>query len=298
MKYNLLAEFRAYISGVCPNKNTADRYYFAAQRLLNGFQFDRFQDIPPSFLEQRLSACRNKNQFSAAKNALKHLEAFSGGTLRLPTEDFFDQTAKAKRNRSVRPEKLLITDKISRKINALRDEKLRYAYRLMMASGLRVSETAGLTRQDISFDEDGGITLNVRHGKGGANGLARCLPDEYLSRELPVFLETLSPDEKLFYPAQTMKDRAVELGLECHNFRRIAAMSHRNGLLKEGADYHEANDETRKFLRHARFSTTKRYLSNRKLKFKNLTPSQGVRRYRLELEPPGADGRGEGEDQV
>ena len=54
---------------------------------------------------------------------------------------------------------------------------------------------------------------------------------------------------------------------ECHDFRRIAAITYRDKRRADGEPLTDANEETKDFLRHARFSVTKRYLRNRKLKF-------------------------------
>ncbi|MDE6687560.1 MAG: hypothetical protein K2K17_09610, partial [Lachnospiraceae bacterium] len=57
------------------------------------------------------------------------------------------------------------------------------------------------------------------------------------------------------------------LGIECHDLRRICAITLRNELKKE-MPVEEANAQVKEQLRHARFSTTKRYLFNRKLRVK------------------------------
>ncbi len=63
-----------------------------------------------------------------------------------------------------------------------------------------------------------------------------------------------------------MREKADELGIECHDLRRIFAQTTREELKKE-MPVAAANEIVQQRLRHARFSTTKRYLFNRKLKF-------------------------------
>lgn len=268
MKYDVLGEgFRASLVAGLGNKNTADRYFFAVRRLLSDWQFESCAELDPAELQRRLLAVKGKSNFLAAKNGLKWLKKYDP-TLQLPDKSFFDATGPTKRNHSVRPAKTLYQDTISRKINALHNEKLKYAYRLMMKSALRVSETAAITKKDITID-GGHITVNVTHGKGGSNGRVECMDDPYLAKRLSDYMETFDDDDRLFYAASTMKKRAHELGIECHDLRRVAAITYRREKKQEPEATTESADEaTKEFLRHARFSTTKRYLYNRKLKIK------------------------------
>jgi len=153
-----------------------------------------------------------------------------------------------------------------RKINSIKNEKLKYAYRLMTVSGLRVSEVAALKKEDIAINGNQ-ITIDVKNGKGGEPGTVHCMSDDYLSQRLADYMNK-KEDEKLFYGADTMKHKAMELGIECHDLRRIAAITYRQNQRDLGRSLEEANGDVQKFLRHVRFSTTKRYLFNRKLKIK------------------------------
>jgi integrase len=266
MKYNILSDFREHLNAVLDNKNTADTYYFAVDRLFKPLQFSDLSEISGDTIERLLAQIRTKNRFSACKRGLNHLKAFDG-SLNLPDNQFFSQTAASKKNRSVKPTKTLEHDTISRKVNAIRDVKLKTAFRLMEKSGLRVSECAALTKRDISIEGDT-VKIDVRHGKGGSNDVVECMEDKWLAGKLQELTESLNEDDKPFYAAQTMKNRAADYGLECHDFRRIAANTFRDERRSDGEELREANSETQNFLRHTRFSVTKRYLANRKLKFK------------------------------
>jgi integrase len=265
MKYDILDAFREHLNAVLDNKNTADAYYFAVEGLFKDLQFNGLSEIPRETIEERLTGTRTKNRFSAARNGLKHLKSFEP-SLNMPPEAFFRETAKSKKNFGVLPSKTLNHDNICRKVNAIRDPKLKTAYRLMMSSGLRVSETAALEKRDISIEGDI-IKIDVKHGKGGSNDVVTCQPDKWLSGELAKMTEPLDDGKKPFYSAQTMKNKAGKLGLECHDFRRVAAITFRDAKRDEGEERIAANEETRDYLRHARFSVTKRYLRNKKLKF-------------------------------
>ena len=76
-------------------------------------------------------------------------------------------------------EKVIHLKTTMRKINQLENPKLKYAYRLAVISGLRVSELADLRPSDLAFTE-GRITVTVRNGKGGHGGEITCRQDPIL----------------------------------------------------------------------------------------------------------------------
>lgn len=265
MKFDILGEYREYLGGVVDNRNTANRYYFAIVKCLKSIQFKELSDISKKQIQDYLVNLKKSNDFSALKNGLKHLGNFDS-SFKVPEDSFFTEFSKNKRRGTKSGKKIIELDIVQKKVNALRNKKLKLGFRLMQLSGLRVFELSNLKKQDINISEQI-ITIKVSKGKGGKDGTIVCDPDKYLSKNLQEYLDAFESDENIFYKAETMKKRARELGLECHDFRRIAAISHRNKLKNEGKSIEEANDKTREFLRHERFSTTKRYLFNRKLKF-------------------------------
>ena len=268
MKYDILTGFRKHLEGMVDNKNTADRYYFAVDRFFRPLRFNRLEDVSPEWLTEQLAAVSGKSEFSAVKNGLKYLAGYDR-SLQLPTEQFFRAEGRKKRNGSKRPSKTLYLDNISRAVNGMENLKLKLAYRLMMVSGLRVFEVAALRKEDITI-EGNVITLHVRSGKGGKEGMVVCLPDSYLARQLQNHINFSSAaGERLFYSTDYMKHEAGRHGFECHDLRRIAAITYRQERMREpDMELEQANAETQAFLRHERFSTTKRYLFNRKLEIR------------------------------
>jgi integrase len=131
-----------------------------------------------------------------------------------------------------------------------------------------VSELSRLKAADLDF-RDGTIFISVKHGKGGSNGIVECLNDPYLYHNLQEYIGTIheaGAAGNLFYSRNHMCYEANRLNIECHDFRRIFAINLRSQLKNEGKSTPEANTAVKEQLRHKRFSTTKRYLYNRKLK--------------------------------
>lgn len=263
MKYDVLEPLKVHLHENL-SKNTARKYYSSVIKLLKDTQFNSIDEISEEFIKnESILKFKTKNEFSAVKNGLLHLKEVYP-QLDLPEEDFFKGVSIKKRNWTKKPKKNIYLDTTKRKINQIKDPKLRYAYRLALVSGLRVSELAALEKKDIRFREDGTIQVDVRHGKGGSNGMVPCLEDHYLYSRLKDYLEALKDDDRPFYSSVYMRKIAYNLGFECHDLRRAFAIMYRNKL-KEEMPVSEANQEVKKLLRHKRFSTTKRYLFNKKL---------------------------------
>lgn len=272
VKYDDLEAVKEYILAEVPNRNTARRYYGALVKLFADVNVEKdIKSLDEAFYRERIPTLfRTRNEVSAAKNGLKYFQAFleeKGMAESFPEADFYHEVNRKKRNRSVKPRKVLCFDEIRRKINQIQDEKLKYAYRLALISGLRVSELAALSADKLSF-ADGLIFVNVTAGKGGSNGIVECRPDPYLYDRLQQYIRA-HPAGRLFYAESTMRKKAWKLGLECHDLRRIFAMTERDRL-KQEMGTQEANRIVQERLRHKRFSTTKRYLFNRKLVIKKV----------------------------
>lgn len=263
MKYDILTPFRKFLNSEIKNKNTADRYYQAVNSLFRDAQFDGLDSFTQADIEERLKKIKSANAYSAAKNGLLWLKRFDDN-LQLPPQEFFKKSARGKRKTRTKPNGIIRGDTVTRKINALRDKKLKLAYRLILASGLRVSEAAALEKGDIAIDGEE-ITINVRHGKGGSNGMVKCRPDTYLADQLKTYLADMDTEERPFYAAETMIGHAGELGIECHDLRRMAAVLHRQESIAAGMSREKANTAVQQFLRHTKFETTRRYLFGKKL---------------------------------
>ena len=267
IKYDILTGFRRHLESMIDNKNTADRYYFAVDRFFRPLRFNRLEEVTPEWVTKQLTEVSSKSEFSAVKNGLKYLAGYDN-SLQLPTEDFLRAEGRKKRSGSKRPPKTLYLDNINRAVNGMEDMKLKLAYRLMMVSGLRVFEVSALRKEDITI-EGNVITLHVRRGKGDKEGIVVCMPDSYLAQQLQWHITSLSQGEKPFWSTKHMKNEAWRRGLECHDFRRIAAITYRQERMGEpDVELEQANAETQAYLRHEKFSTTKRYLFNRKLEIR------------------------------
>lgn len=264
MKYDILEEFKVYLTQNL-EKNTAKTYYSAVKNLLKDIDFNNLNQIRTDDIVEKIGKLRTKNQVSAAKNGLKHLAAFDS-SFQLPEEQEFIDISIHKRNWVKSKGKKVDYSKVKRKVNATKNEKLKYAWRLAEISGLRVSELADLEPGDIKFREDGRIEVFVKRGKGGKPGNIVCLSDDYLYEKLKNYVLSVNEGKKIFYSESYLRENANKYGMQMHDFRRGFAIESKKRYLESGLTAIEANKAVKEDLRHSRYSTTKRYLYGRKLK--------------------------------
>lgn len=262
MKYDILNEFKAYLQANL-NKNTAKTYYSAVNKVFENIDFNDLQDVSEDKILDRIKKLSSKNQVSAAKNGLKYLQVVNNH-LQMPADARFAEISKHKRNYVKSRGKTVDFDLMQRKVNALKNKKLKLAYRLASISGLRVSELADLEAKDIKFLENGVISVSVQHGKGDKSGQVDCLEDKYVYDNLKDFCQKNNTG-KIFYSESYMREKAHDLGIEMHDFRRAYAKLKKMECMAAGSTAYEANGAVKEGLRHSRFSTTKRYLYGKKI---------------------------------
>jgi len=140
------------------------------------------------------------------------------------------------------------------------------AFRCMLWTGLRVSEVASLTGEDVIQDE-GRVFVRVRSGKGQKE---RLVP--VMDREIALELLRLSKEkgkERLFGVSDgTLKDYAYKVkkssGVNFHSHRLRHTLATR--LLGKGV----AIDVVQRVLGHASINTTRRYAETLPEKIKEL----------------------------
>ncbi|KAB3535646.1 phage integrase family protein [Alkaliphilus pronyensis] len=154
------------------------------------------------------------------------------------------------------------SDTVERKINGLRNEKLKYALRLQLKSGLRIKEIADVKKEDISFDGDKTI-IHVQQGKGNKKRIVETIEDKYLVDKLKGWASKHEDGEKLFYSRNYLRKKATELGIPTHDLRRINAQKRFQKELDTGKDRAEAKATVKKQLGHEKIKTTNIYLRYR-----------------------------------
>jgi integrase len=277
LKYDILENLRDYLQSQ-ESENTAKTYYAFAKKVLKNNQFSTIEGINKDALKEAIRALPTKSRVSAAKQSMKYLKKLYP-SFDMPEEEFFKETMGAKTNRRRTRKEAMQYSTVMRKINALKDKKLKLAYRLAVVSGLRVSELGDLEKRDIEFRNCSSghpaVFVHVRNGKGGKSGIVQARKDDYLYRELNKWVPGMTNDnDRLFYSAGHMKNMASGHGFECHDLRRAFAQLVYWETKQNGGSVDEARAEVQKGLRHEKFSTSKRYLS-RNISFKRVKRAEG-----------------------
>lgn len=217
-------------------------------KMLNTFLLDKLNDNRQ--FAQYISAIRKYETY-----VLKQPKAILFGQPYLDLVNHFKEISHSKRKSGSG----LTNDIVTRKINAMRNEKLKLAFRLQHKSGLRVKEISDLTKEDIFFNENGEISLNVKYGKGKKPRIVNVLRDEYLYKHLNEFTEK-SKGGRLFYSRSYLKQKAAEYGFESHDLRRHNAKNRLKDEVGNGKSVKEAKKTVQKELGHEMIVTTNIYL--------------------------------------
>jgi len=254
MKYDLLNAYRDYLLASY-RPDTAQTYYkklctlFDGQNVTNtmsNFDIDKILD--------KLGTIKHKNHFSQSKNAFLHFCTFQNITLSANTLEIIEQLGKGTRKKHRKLNSVDFTQ-VDKKIKRIRNKKLKLAYQTIIATGLRVSELASVTRKDCTITEDT-ITFSFV-GKGGSCEVVTVQATSYskLYQDLVEFIDGTSEDKKVFYSANYLQRQAKELGFACHDLRRAyAKLEYKKCRSKK---------QVMEKLRHASTKTTKIYLRSK-----------------------------------
>ena len=157
-----------------------------------------------------------------------------------------------------RQPKFLTEEELSAAWKALQQlpENVRLAFETMLASGLRVSEAAGLCAEDVVV-KNGKVFLHVAKGKGAKERYA-VVVDPAVARKLVELSKKKKKGESLFgVSASTLKAHAwkvkKETGVNFHSHRLRHTFATR--LLSQGVPI----DVVQKALGHSNISTTRKY---------------------------------------
>jgi site-specific recombinase XerD len=217
-------------------------------RLVNGKESKAFRNwlaemgLSPASVNAVLSACKSFYDFLLDEGLVKG-NPFVSRKLRVKEPD--------KKPAFLTEEELA---KVQRAMERL-PRHVRLAFETMLWTGLRVSEVAGLTGEDVII-EDGKVFLRVKEGKGQKERLVPVM-DKNLAKEL-LSLSKAKGKTSLFGVCDgTLKDYAYKVkkasGVDFHSHRLRHTLATK--LLAKGISI----DVVQRILGHASINTTRRY---------------------------------------
>ena len=214
-----------------------------------------FNSISSLDIERALKKIKYKSDLSACINAIRFLKK-NNINFDFPSDDILNKIIanKKKTKRKSKNERSL--KDIDNKINKIRNEEFRIAYKLMRESGLRVHEVSALQKNDFEFYDD---TINISLRKAKGNKLTSLtIQNKYLSKKLKSLI-SINKKDNLFPSTRLLQNKATEIGIQCHDLRRGFAKEIFEKQKKEKG-YHEALEFTKEKLRHGKIGTTKIYV--------------------------------------
>lgn len=250
-------------------QRSIDEYKNSFNRMYS-YLLSHYKEINKETISKYLKSVKNKTELSRAVNVIRILEN-TQSKFNCFSDSELKEIISNKSNNKPKSYEPYTLDTARRKINTIRDKKYKLAYRLMIVSGARVFEVADLKKEDIIFNNDKTITLQIKDGKGGKGAAIKCLKDGYLFKELKVFLEDKLDEENIFYSKIAMQKKAQKLGFKCHDLRRAYSKLVEKEIKEEVTDFLESEkdvivkDEIKKAMRHSKFETSEGYLYSRRI---------------------------------
>jgi len=234
-------------------------------RLINGRESKAFRnwlagrELSPASINAVLSACKSFYDFLLDEEIVKG-NPFANPKLRVKEPD--------KKPDFLTEEELEKVEEAMRKLPS----HIRLAFETMLWTGLRVSEVAGLTGEDV-IKENGKLFLRVRSGKGSKERIVPVLSRE-LARQLLELSKAKGKASLFGVTDGTLKDYAYKIrkasGVHFHSHRLRHTLATR--LLAKGIPI----DVVQKVLGHESISTTRRYAETLPEKVKELAATVDV----------------------
>lgn len=258
MKYDVLASYRSQLEKIL-QPTTAKTYCNRLEILLEGQSvFYTIEKLDMSKILDNLSKIKYKSYFSQSKNALLYFLKIYNIEL-TPEELEQIRHMEQSTHKKYRKARAIEFQDIDRTIKHIKNEKLKLSYRTLLETGLRVSELAQIRKKDCNISEHE-ISFYF-NGKGGEREFVTVKKEENtkLYNDLKKFIDTVSDEEKIFYSAIYLQEKAKGHGFSCHDLRRACA--------KLAYNKTKSKRQVCEKLRHANIKTTNIYL-NSKVKIK------------------------------
>ncbi|MEN8905633.1 MAG: hypothetical protein ABF289_06695 [Clostridiales bacterium] len=264
-KNDYLNEFKQKLLKDKISQNTIKNYVIELKKALCGQEFSNIQEIDNEKIENHMKNIKSKKTANNLKIALKKFKELNK-SFKYDEFEIDLQSAKKSHKRLTKFKEAFNLASSTHKINALKNERFKMAYKLMLSGALRCDEVANITKDNIKITNKG-IVIDIKHGKGGFSREAKLIDSKYFEDNIPKYIKYFSPGENLFYSANYMQKTAKNIGFMCHDLRRASSQ------IIHKINSHKGNEESieavKEHLGHSPKSRTyKKYLS-RKIIFDN-----------------------------
>lgn len=206
--------------------DTAKTYFSALNCALKNQKFSSMDAVRWDLILEYALTLKNRTQVSKLKNALKHFDHKNYLEHREDLNKIHLSKWKSKR----KYHETFMLDSTLKRINNIRNMKLKIAFRLMLLTGIRVQELSNIKKCDIVFVKKNkrkngkeSYQVTIRKGKGGKSRSLFGIKDDYVQKNLKELLKNLKDKDNVFYSANYMQQMAFKYGFHCHQLRRAFA---------------------------------------------------------------------------
>lgn len=254
VKYDVLGEYRSFLE--IRRRRTTARVYTERLNVLleNQSIINTIENINIDEMINNLKKAKNKNEFSQYKNAMIYFLESQKISL---SQEQIEHIKEIESNTHKQYRKLKKADfqKIDRTIKHLKNKKLKMSFQTLIATGLRVSELAQITKENCTLTDDT-LTFDFT-SKGGNIEQVSISKDnnKNLFESLEQMVLSTKDNARVFYSANYLQQKAKHYGFKCHDLRRACAkLEYKNSKSKE---------QVKEKLRHSNVKTTELYLKSK-----------------------------------
>lgn len=254
MKYDVIESYHTFLSGQL-RPQTARVYTERLALLLDGqSSVSAIKNLNIDKIIEKLASLKYRNEFSQYKNALIYFADYQKITLSSEQLNKIN-TLGTQKKKKYRKLKEVNFKKVDETIKHIKNKKLKLSYQVLLVAGLRVSELAQITKSDCTL-LDNEIVFNFI-GKGGKQQHTKVSKndDRKLYDNLRVLIESTKANDKVFYSANYLQQKAKKYGFQCHGLRRACA--------KIEYKKTKSKDKVQQKLRHSSKKTTDIYLKSK-----------------------------------
>lgn len=250
----MLQEYREFLHRARGRaRTTATTYYREMTELLSDQNIIDCRELDIDKVMNKLEAIEHKNKFSKSKNAFLKFCEFQNIGLSEDTIEKIERMNDTKKKKR-RNQKTVALEEINKKINVIRDKKLKLSYKVMLETGLRVSELSQIAKENCIVADD--FIKLVFTGKGGKKeNVIIPKSKNYVYGNVLELIHLSQEGKKIFYSISHLQAEANKRGFQCHDLRRAFA--------KLEYKEHKNINKVSKSLRHKNKANTKIYLNSK-----------------------------------
>lgn len=222
MKYDVLQNYQEYLKKNNTN-DTARVYYNRIDSLLEGqYLINNVNDIDLEKVIDKLKEVKYKNHFSQCKNALIHLYEFEGVAFPVQYMDKIKEL-ESQTKKKYRKMKVVYYGELKKKIDYIRNKKLKLSYQTMLNTGLRIFELSQILKEECLISSEL-ITFHFT-GKGGHREKVELYKKDNIKlfEDLKELIENTQDNKRVFYSVSYLQNQAKKHGFTCHDLRRTYA---------------------------------------------------------------------------